>query len=403
MADDAASSIGKKRGKGLAWRLVAIAIVLAGYAAFRLLWRPSPEAPPESPSEAEMAADRTFDGDSSKLERTVVVPTLDTPMPKGKNVIWCASFQMAWNHLRDDAIKEPIRLANGQDVADRLNKAPQGEADLPKGSYYAAAGYVSDGIVPRIQKEMAARFPHGRQPDFSDAMGQTVIVAYAYLVAHVKFAIPFSDWRKPFAFRDSISQATNLRSFGISCIDPDPTGKLHRQVSILHASEEQEPAEGEATRPREFVVDPCRDSSPSQIVLASVPPKETLAAVLADVEGKVGGEHRQSGLHHNDLLLMPNMSWRLDHHFRELERPDAVILNSAAEGIPVRKAWQMVLFRLDRSGAQLESEGIVAPAPAVPNYYIFDRPFLVYMRKRGAEHPFFVMWVDNAELLTKWK
>ncbi len=381
------------------WRLVAIAVALAGYIAVKLLLRPTPEPAPEP----DIPAERTFDGDSAKLERTVVVPTLDTPMPKGRNVIWCASFQIAWNHLRDDVIKEPIRLASAQDVADRLNKAPQSEADLPPRSYYAAAGYVSDGIVGRIQKEMAARFPHGHRPDFSDVTGQTEIVAYAYLVAHVKFTTPFSDWREPFPFRDSISQTTNVRSFGTSAVDPDPSGDRHRQVSVLYESEEQEPAEGGATRPREFVVDPCKDSSPSQIVLANVPPKGTLAATLADVEGKVGREHRQGGLHHNDLLLVPNMSWRLDQHFRELERPDAVVLNSAAEGIPVSKASEMILFRLDRSGAQLESEGIAAPTPAVPTYYSLDRPFLLYMKKREAEHPFFVMWVDNAELLTKWK
>jgi hypothetical protein len=33
--------------------------------------------------------------------------------------------------------------------------------------------------------------------------------------------------------------------------------------------------------------------------------------------------------------------------------------------------------------------------------FIFDRPFLIVVKKRGAEHPFFVMWVDNAELLCK--
>jgi hypothetical protein len=35
----------------------------------------------------------SFDGRSDALQKTVVVPTLDTPIPKGKSVIWCASFQ----------------------------------------------------------------------------------------------------------------------------------------------------------------------------------------------------------------------------------------------------------------------------------------------------------------------
>jgi len=33
--------------------------------------------------------------------------------------------------------------------------------------------------------------------------------------------------------------------------------------------------------------------------------------------------------------------------------------------------------------------------------FVFDKPFLIVMKKRGAERPFFVMWVANAELLCK--
>lgn len=34
-------------------------------------------------------------------------------------------------------------------------------------------------------------------------------------------------------------------------------------------------------------------------------------------------------------------------------------------------------------------------------HYVCDRPFLIVVKKRGAKQPFFVMWVDNAELLSK--
>ena len=45
-----------------------------------------------------------FDGDSKSLKQSVIIPTLDTPIPEGKNVIWCASFQMAWDRLKNDVI-----------------------------------------------------------------------------------------------------------------------------------------------------------------------------------------------------------------------------------------------------------------------------------------------------------
>ncbi|HZT82935.1 MAG TPA: hypothetical protein VFA26_22075 [Gemmataceae bacterium] len=50
----------------------------------------------------------TFDDTSDRLERTVVLPTLDSPIPEGKSAIWCVSFQLAWNRLKDEVAREPM-------------------------------------------------------------------------------------------------------------------------------------------------------------------------------------------------------------------------------------------------------------------------------------------------------
>jgi hypothetical protein len=101
----------------------------------------------------------TFDGTSDQLQRTIIVPTLNTPIPKGKNVIWCASFQLAWNKLKDDVAKEAIQLSRDQEIADRLNNANISEADLPAGGSYSAAGFDRDGIADRIRGDMGRLFP----------------------------------------------------------------------------------------------------------------------------------------------------------------------------------------------------------------------------------------------------
>src|SRR5262245_42725084 len=106
------------------------------------------------------AAPLTFDGTSDQLRQTVIVPTLDTPIPDGKSAIWCASFQLAWNRLKDDVAKGPIQLANAQAIADRLNRADQSEDDLEQQAVYAAAGLAKDGIVERIQAQLARQFPN---------------------------------------------------------------------------------------------------------------------------------------------------------------------------------------------------------------------------------------------------
>ncbi|UCF14864.1 MAG: hypothetical protein JSW59_15755 [Phycisphaerales bacterium] len=38
-----------------------------------------------------------------------------------------------------------------------------------------------------------------------------------------------------------------------------------------------------------------------------------------------------------------------------------------------------------------------------PRHFDFNSPFLIYVKKRGADYsPFFVMWVDNAELMQQF-
>ena len=64
-----------------------------------------------------------FKGDSEDLRQSVVVPTLDTPMPKDKNVVWCGTLQLAWNRLGKDVLHQPPNVQGAETVASRLNEA----------------------------------------------------------------------------------------------------------------------------------------------------------------------------------------------------------------------------------------------------------------------------------------
>jgi hypothetical protein len=103
-----------------------------------------------------------------------------------------------------------------------------------------------------------------------------------------------------------------------------------------------------------------------------------------------------------DTLLVPNMSWRIEHHFQELEGTDKVFFNPPLQGLYLDTALQGIQFTMDRNGAAVASSAWLG-AKGGPRDFHFNRPFLVYMKKRDAKHPFFVMWVENAELLELWQ
>jgi hypothetical protein len=341
----------------------------------------------------------SFSGTSDQLKQTVIVPTLDTPIPEGKSAIWCSSFQLAWNRLKDDVAKEPVHLANAQTIADRLNRADQSENDLNPDSVYAAAGLAKDGIVKRIHEQMARKFPNVPRPELD--VPSVGAVAYAYLEASARYDYPFFENDAPLLFTDSDGKQAPVSSFGIRKKDDYAYSRMRQQVQVLYCPRESIGTENEVT---EFIVDPCKTSKPNQIVVAQVSRKATLADTLADVEQKIAAQSEPgafaSQLHPCDTLLIPNIALRIDHRFKELEGKDKQFLNPALQGLHLDTASQTIQFRLDRSGADMAAEAKVHVRPSASFFHV-NRPFLVYMKKRDGKHPFFVAWIENAELLER--
>ena len=337
-----------------------------------------------------------FDGDSRELKATQVVPTLDAPIQEGMNAIWCASFVSAWKTLETDLAKESLSLQGSPEVALGLNKAADPQPYIPEASLYVAAGWNQKGITDQIRKDLAQKFPTKAQPTFP---GITPIsfVMYAYLEANVKFSLPYFQNRDPLVFIEREGNKTELSSFGIRPEDDYAYFTLRQQPAILFE------ARDERHTLAEYVVDLDHTSKHNQIILFLVKPKPTLAEILEYVEEKIStaGEYeQQKGLGPNDVLLVPDIVWRISHRFAELEGKE--FTNTNLKGQTIDVAQQDIHFRLDRSGAELKSEAKSYMLPA-PTYYIFDRPFLLYMKKRGSEMPYFVMWIENAELLNRWQ
>lgn len=339
----------------------------------------------------------SFAGTSDQLQQTVVLPTLDTSIPEGRSAIWCVSFQLAWNHLKDDVAKAPLQLANAQEVADRLNKANHAETDVGADAVYAAAGLAKDDIVERIQTQMARRFPN--VPTTSLAVPVNGAVAYAFLAAATKFEFPFFENDEPLLFTDRAGRQTAVASFGIRQKDDYAYERLRAQVAVLFASHHDLGREQEVS---EFILDLCKTSKPYQILLARIDRQATLADTLSMVEQKLKEKSADTifpgRFGPRDTLLVPNMAWKVSHRFRDLEGIDKQFQNPALRGLYLDTALQTIQFRLDRNGAELAAESKVLVKPPMSCFHV-NRPFLLIMKKREEQRPFFVMWVDNAELM----
>jgi hypothetical protein len=336
-----------------------------------------------------------FNGNSDQLRDTVVLPTLDLPIPEGKSAIWCVSFQLAWNRLRDDLAKEPVRVENAQPLADRLNAAVHSEDDLDPNDVYAAAGFGKDGIAQRIRDEMQRKFPNQPPPELDvDPSGA---VAYAFLTLRLRFDPAFAENDRPLTFTDSKGKKTSVQSFGV-LRNGQPREAL-RQIEVLYRDEEGLRGGGDS----EFVLDLARNLEPYQIVVARIERKATLAEMLKDVQEKVNRfKESKPGPSPIEMLLVPNMAWKVEHSFADLTGSDKRLLNPNLADRYLAKARQNISFRLDHRGVELTSEAEIDVKKSKPMRLVFDQPFLLYLKKRNSPRPFFAIWIDNAELLQGW-
>ena len=57
---------------------------------------------------------------------------------------------------------------------------------------------------------------------------------------------------------------------------------------------------------------------------------------------------------------------------------------------------------MDEKGVRLKSEAQIAlTSLGLPNRLMFDKPFLVMLKRVNAKAPYFAMWIDNPELLVQ--
>ena len=333
--------------------------------------------------------------DSSQLQHTTIVPTFDTPMPHGKNVIWCASFQMAWDRLAKNVLYGPVELTNSPECAPRLNAGTIEHGDLPENGCLAMAGRCSDGIVVRICDEMQRRLH--RQPKFNLTNPDNCLVAYAYLEASIPFTMPYLSNCAQLIFRDSRGTTADVNCFGTHHAE-FLRQQLRKQFQILYIKRDDE------QQRHQYVIDPCRTSNPNQVVLACVQPAPTFEETWRQVQSLVSGfpAHLREPSIFDDLLV-PEMAWDITHSFTELQ--EKWLCNKGFDRLFIAQALQAIRFRLDRNGADLRSEGFasVVLSDEGGEALAFDRPFFIFVKKRDGKKPFFAMYVDNAELLQKRK
>lgn len=337
---------------------------------------------------ASMAQEKA--ADSKTLKYTTITPQLESDIQPGKNLIFCNTFQLAWNQLTDNIIKGDLHLTNEPPVVKILNKMRKiiTTKDLSEKYYLAMTGYGRDNIVAKINKAMQKKF--GKEAWLlTEKLNPDDILAFAFLMKNLKFKAQFDDSERGMRFNNS----DTVKSFGIQKFNPrdEKMNELSRQVEILSYNKDS----------KEYIVRLISESTDDELILARVEPGKNLWDTVKKVDNTIKSSTPEK-LQMNDILQIPEIDFFIEHSYNELLGKH--FLNKGFRDYFITKAMQLTKFRLDKTGATLKSKAVIVATRSIARgmkVMVFDKPFMLILREKKSKNPYFVVWVDNPEILVK--
>ena len=327
------------------------------------------------------------------MEDTRITARLDEAIIPNTNLIYCATVNLTWNELAT-YLKGTVTFPEPCSSVDFLNRRSFTKDHLDENCYLAYASTVAEGILERIPKDLREKFNETSRLNLDpNLFSASDIIAYSFLLKVLTFSKKFNEVKgHHFTAYDRLNP---VQAFGIKKVDRETDPKMLGQVTVHSYNNEDD-----------FIV--SLDTGKDQMVLAQMPPQDTLEKtydiVVATVEGQPTQDQR---LENGESLIVPKLFFDLEHHFEEMICKDLLVDGNPTDYF-IRDAVQFIKFSLDEEGAKLRSEmalmaiRCVAMFPQVtPRRFEFEKPFLVYLKEKRELPPYFVAWVANSEIMKK--
>ena len=302
--------------------------------------------------------------EKNTFKEVKVVPTLISKLEN--NSVWCAPFQLIWNDLKNDIVKEDVVFINdenNQTVLD-LNQESFKESDISDNYYYKKHGYMTLDLKKEIEKGLKDKFDEKSDilDQFKFENNSKNYLLYAMLYRKFEFVNPF----------DILDDDT----FGIN---KDSNSILDSNVKVLYYEDYNNYAVKLITKDHDEVI--------------LVKGKNNLNTFNEIYQGL--NINQESNFEEDDTISINNFNLKLKASFPELEKKE--IKNSSYY---IDQTIQTINFTLDNKGGKVKSEAAMImknTAVLSGRHFNFTDNYVLFLKEENKNIPYFAMKVDNIE------
>ena len=321
-----------------------------------------------------------FDNELTNTEGITTALTLEDEITN--DTIWCGTFQLIWNDLKNDLAKQDIVFTPQLEVVENLNKETFTTKDISEEYYYKKVGTPSLALKEEIEKAIKDKFNETSDilDDFEwENRDPKDYFLYAMLKKEFKFEKAFEELSN-----DTFGEYENIKYFGIKSRDKD---ELRKQVNVLYYNSEDD-----------FAIK-LNTKQEDEVILCKNPEGKSFNEIFKNITDKEKNYNGNKRLTEAEKLKVPNIKLKEKTEFTEIQ--DKPYLFSNGDVYSIEKAIQTIEFELDRTGGKIKSEaGIMNKAESAmpidePRKFYIDDTFAIFLIEEDKEVPYFAGLIND--------
>ena len=303
----------------------------------------------------------------SDYKNTQFIPTLENEISDSKNSIYCATLLFAWDEIRKE-INSPLSIPSKFTELNLLNSSTSFSDVLENNEYESSIEINGNSIIAKAEFDKSLPFEHELQNLSNKLTFNNQKVAAFGLIGLCTYE-QFQNIKIIYYKNDS--------NFIVKLL---PKEKEHEVILLM--SEKKFNSISEMNKEIER--------------LTEIGKKEIK-------NNKINWKYYYK---EDDQLIIPKFNFNIETNYDSLEGNK---FSSENENYNIERAFQRTAFKLDQSGAIIESEAeievVVEEIEEIekpkPKKMIFDKPFLILLKRKDAKNPYFGLWNTNTELMIK--
>lgn len=324
-----------------------------------------------------------------------IVPTMSDIITKDSS--WCGTFQLVWNDMKNNVVKNDIVFTPQEKMADNLNKEEFTQDMISDKYYFKIYGLKSLELKEQIEKGIKEKFNqesdilndfNWSESELDDPNNADVRRYFFYVMLYRKFE--FLQEFDKLENGEFGNKYNDIKYFGI---DKNTKNSVGDQIDVLYYNSKNDFA---------IIINTKNND---EVIFCKNPQGKTFNEIYENMN-KESKEYKGSKEFKNiDEFKAPNLTFNEKKEYTELQDKEFKTADPIYDTAKIEKAIQTIKFSLDEKGGEIKSEaaidamlGTTALSPEKedePRYFYLDDTFAIFLREKGRDLPYFAGRIED--------